>query len=97
MAAVRAADPSRPIMMNGFLPASPLVRLPQWWQTRDQGDSLAVAQRLADIVGIDYYPRHALAEPRARRRCISTAAGSLAQAARRAALRLGAAQQGAGG
>ncbi|HEY6275967.1 MAG TPA: hypothetical protein VIX86_06515, partial [Streptosporangiaceae bacterium] len=27
----------------------------------DQGDSLAVAQRLADVVGIDFYPRHALA------------------------------------
>ncbi len=58
--AVRKADPSRPIMLNGFLPTSLLVRLSQWWRTRDQGDSLAVAQRLADIVGIDYYPRHAL-------------------------------------
>lgn len=58
--AVRSADPSRPIMMNGFLPTSSPVRLQQWWRTRDQGDSLAVAQRLADVVGIDYYPRHAL-------------------------------------
>lgn len=58
--AVRRADPSRPILMNGFLPASLPVRLAQWWQTRDQGDSLSVAQRLADIVGLDYYPRHAL-------------------------------------
>src|SRR2546421_2251177 len=58
--AVRKADPSRPIMMNGFLPTSLPVRLSQWWQTRDQGDSLAVAQGMADIVGIDYYPRHAL-------------------------------------
>jgi hypothetical protein len=58
--AVRAADPTRPIMMNGFLPTSWPVRLQQWWRTRDQGDSLSVAQRLADIVGIDYYPRHAL-------------------------------------
>jgi hypothetical protein len=33
----------------------------QWFQTRDQGDSVSVAQRLADIVGLDYYPRHALA------------------------------------
>ena len=33
----------------------------QWWRTRDQGDSLAVAQQLADIVGVDFYPRHALA------------------------------------
>ncbi len=60
IAAVRAADPDRPVMLNGFLPASLPVRLQQWWRTRDQGDSLAVAQRLADIVGIDYYPRHAL-------------------------------------
>ena len=59
--AVRAADPSRPVMLNGFLPTSMPVRAQQWWRTRDQGDSLAVAQQLADIVGIDYYPRHALA------------------------------------
>jgi hypothetical protein len=61
VAAVRKADPTRPIMMNGFLPTSLPVRVQQWWRTRDQGDSLAVARRLADIVGIDYYPRHALA------------------------------------
>jgi hypothetical protein len=59
--AVRQADPTRPIVMNGFLPTSVPVRLQQWWRTRDQGDSLSVAQRLADIVGIDFYPRHALA------------------------------------
>ncbi|HEY7357065.1 MAG TPA: beta-galactosidase [Ktedonobacterales bacterium] len=58
--AIRKADPGRPIMMNGFLPTSLLVRLSQWWRTRDQGDSLAVAHRLADMVGIDYYPHHAL-------------------------------------
>lgn len=58
--AVRAADPARPVMMNGFLPTSSPVRLQQWWRTRDQGDSLKVAQDLADIVGIDFYPRHAL-------------------------------------
>jgi glycosyl hydrolase family 42 (putative beta-galactosidase) len=60
VAAVRAADPGRPVMMNGFLPTSTPVRLQQWWRTRDQGDSLSAAQRLADIVGIDFYPRHAL-------------------------------------
>ena len=59
--AVRAADPGRPVLMNGFLPTSTPVRLQQWWRTRDQGDSLSVAQRLADIVGIDFYPRHAVA------------------------------------
>lgn len=58
---LRDADPSRPVVMTGFLPTSSVVRLSQWWRTRDQGDSLAVAARLADIVGIDYYPRHALA------------------------------------
>lgn len=58
--AVRAADPARPVMMNGFLPTSSPVRLQQWWRTRDQGDSLSVARDLADIVGIDFYPRHAL-------------------------------------
>jgi hypothetical protein len=57
---VRRADPSRPILMNGYLPVSLPVRLTQWWATRDQGDSLAAAEQLADIVGIDYYPRHAL-------------------------------------
>ena len=60
MQALRQADPTRPIMMNGFLPTSLLVHLSQGWQTRDQGDSLTVAQRLADMVGMDYYPRHAL-------------------------------------
>jgi hypothetical protein len=60
IAALREADATRPVMMNGFVPTSWPVRLSQWWRTRDQGDSLAVAQRLADIVGIDYYPRHAL-------------------------------------
>ncbi len=58
--ALRKADPSRPVLLNGYLPTSTLVRASQWLQTRDQGDSLAVAQRLADIVGVDYYPRHAL-------------------------------------
>ena len=58
--AVRAADPTRPVLMNGFLPTSAPVRLQQWWRTRDQGDSLVVAQQLADIVGVDFYPRHAV-------------------------------------
>jgi len=58
--AVRAADPSRPVLMNGFLPTSTPVRRQQRWRTRDQGDSLDVARSLADIVGIDFYPRHAV-------------------------------------
>ena len=57
VAAARRADPLRPILMNGFLPVTWLGWLTQWWQTRDQGDSLAVALRLADIVGVDFYPR----------------------------------------
>jgi hypothetical protein len=60
IAVLKKADPTRPVMLNGFLPTTLLVRLSQWWQTRDQGDSLAVAQRLGDMVGIDYYPRNAL-------------------------------------
>lgn len=60
VAAVRDADPSRPVLMNGFLPTSTFVGAHQGWRTRDQGDSLAVATDLADIVGIDYYPRHAV-------------------------------------
>jgi hypothetical protein len=59
--AVRAADPGRPVLMNGFLATSTPVALQQRWRTRDQGDSLDVAQRLADVVGIDFYPRHAVA------------------------------------
>lgn len=61
VAAVRSADPTRPILLNGFLPTSTAVAAHQWWRTRDQGDSIAVAERLADIVGVDHYPRHALA------------------------------------
>jgi len=61
VAAVRDAGPGRPVLMNGFLPTSTPVALQQRWRTRDQGDSLAVALRLADIVGADVYPRHAVA------------------------------------
>jgi hypothetical protein len=61
VAAVRDADPGRPVLMNGFLPTSTPVALQQRWRTRDQGDSLAVALRLADIIGADVYPRHAVA------------------------------------
>lgn len=61
VAAVRAADPSRPVVLSGFLPTSLPVRLQQRWRTRDQGDSLAIARQLADVVGVDFYPRHGLA------------------------------------
>jgi hypothetical protein len=58
--ALRRADLARPILLNGYLPTSWLVRLSQWWRTRDQGDSLDVGRRLGDMVGIDYYPRSGL-------------------------------------
>ena len=58
--ALRKPDPTRPVMMNGYMPTSLAVRLSQGLQTRDQGDSLALARHLADLVGVDYYPRHAL-------------------------------------
>jgi hypothetical protein len=61
VAAARAADPSRPVLLNGFLPVTTPVAASQWWRTRDQGDSLELAAEFADVVGIDYYPRHALA------------------------------------
>ncbi|MGH2457986.1 MAG: beta-galactosidase [Chloroflexota bacterium] len=57
---VRQLDPGRPIVLNGFFHASLIGQVAQRWQTRDQGDSLSVAQRLADVVGVDYYPRYAL-------------------------------------
>jgi hypothetical protein len=60
VAAVRAADPGRAVLLTGFLPTSLPVRLQQRWRTRDQGDSLAVACQLADIVGLNVYPRHGL-------------------------------------
>lgn len=62
VAAVRAADPARPVMLSGFLPTSLPVRLQQRWRTRDQGDSLVVARELADVIGVDFYPRHGLAQ-----------------------------------
>lgn len=61
VAAVRAADAGRPVLLTGFLPTSTPVRIHQRWRTRDQGDSLAVAGRMADVIGINLYPRHALA------------------------------------
>ncbi|MGH2717534.1 MAG: beta-galactosidase [Actinomycetota bacterium] len=57
--AVRALD-SRPVIINGYLPTSLPVRIDQWWRTRDQGDSLATARDMADILGLDVYPRHGL-------------------------------------
>lgn len=58
---VRRVDRSRPVLMSGFVPLSAPVRVTQWWRTRGQGDSLAGARALADQVGLDLYPRHAVA------------------------------------
>jgi hypothetical protein len=77
VAAARAADPSRPVLLNGFLPVTVPVATSQWWRTRDQGDSLDVAEQLADIVGIDYYSRHAVAGRGGRSLYLDGAAGGL--------------------
>jgi Beta-galactosidase len=61
IAEVRRLDPRRPILLNGFLPMSVPVAAQQWWRTRDQGDSLSLAEAVGDIVGVDFYPCHALA------------------------------------
>ena len=60
MAEVRRLDPRRPIVLNGFLPMSAPVAAQQWWRTRDQGDSLSLAEEAAEIIGVDFYPCHAL-------------------------------------
>jgi hypothetical protein len=60
VAEVRRLDPKRPVLLNGFLPMSSPVAAQQSWRTRDQGDSLSVAEELADIIGVDFYPCHAL-------------------------------------
>ncbi len=61
VAEVKRLDPARPILLNGFLPMSAPVAAQQWWRTRDQGDSLDLAEQEAGIVGVDFYPCHALA------------------------------------
>jgi glycosyl hydrolase family 42 (putative beta-galactosidase) len=60
LGAVKQLDPERPILLNGFLPMSAPVAAQQWWRTRDQGDSLTVAEAAAEIIGLDVYPCHAL-------------------------------------
>jgi len=60
IAEVRRLDPRRPILLNGFLPMSWPVAAQQRWRTRDQGDSLALAEEAAEIIGVDFYPCHAL-------------------------------------
>jgi hypothetical protein len=60
VAEVRRLDPTRPVLLNGFLAMSSPVAAQQSWRTRDQGDSLSVAGEMADIIGVDFYPCHAL-------------------------------------
>jgi hypothetical protein len=60
IAEVKRLDPARPILLNGFLPMSTPVAALQWWRTRDQGDSLHLAEEAAGIVGVDFYPCHAV-------------------------------------
>jgi hypothetical protein len=91
-AALRAADERRPVLLNGFLPTTWPVRLSQGWSTRDQGDSLAVAERLADWVGVDYYPRNALAALGGRTLYLDGSASRQQQAQRRALLAAAAAR-----
>lgn len=57
LSALHAEDSSRPVSMNGFSSASPLIKLGHTWMTRDDGTSLNFAKSKADIVGVDYYPR----------------------------------------
>jgi hypothetical protein len=58
--ALRASDPIKPVMINGGFIPSLSVRIAKAWQTRDQGDSLALAKEMSDIIGVDYYPRFAI-------------------------------------
>jgi hypothetical protein len=64
IAEVKRLDPARPILLNGFLPMSMPVAAQQWWRTRDQGDSLDLAEQAAGIIGVDFYPCHALGAAR---------------------------------
>jgi len=58
--ALRASDTSRPVMINGGFIPSLSVRIGKAWLTRDQGDSLALAKEVSNIIGVDYYPRIAI-------------------------------------
>lgn len=87
IAAVREVDSTRPIMLNGFLPMSTVVAVSQWWRTRDQGDSVKVAEQFGDIIGIDSYPRHAAGSSGAWTLYLDGAAGWLPRRRRRRMLR----------
>lgn len=57
---LRSSDLTKPVMINGYLATSLPVKIGQALLTRDQGDSLMLAQEVSDIVGVDYYPRMAI-------------------------------------
>ena len=61
VATVRALDPTRPVVITAFVATSLPVLISQRLRTRGQGDSLRAALDLGDAIGIDLYPRHALA------------------------------------
>jgi hypothetical protein len=87
VAAVHDADGTRPVLLNGFLPMSTSVTAHQWWRTRDQGDSVDVALELGDILGIDSYPRHAVAASGSWSLYLDGADGRLPRRRRRRVLR----------
>jgi Beta-galactosidase len=59
--ALRRQDPVRPVMINGNLPTALGEEILQAWVTRGQGDSLQLASDVAQLIGLDVYPRVAIA------------------------------------
>lgn len=55
--ALHAIDQTKPVMINGGLTTSLSVKIGEMLMTYDQGNSLALAQKISDIIGVDYYPR----------------------------------------
>lgn len=60
LAALRRLDPVRPVLINGNLPPALGETLAQAWVTREQGDSLTMATEVAQLIGVDVYPRVAI-------------------------------------
>lgn len=58
--ALRRLDPVRPVMINGNLPIAVAEEIAQAWLTRDYGDSLQLASEVAQVIGVDVYPRVAI-------------------------------------
>jgi hypothetical protein len=57
LVALRAIDRTKPVMINGGLTTSLSLKIGELLMTSDQGNSLTLAQKISDIIGIDYYPR----------------------------------------